>query len=261
MSETKHKYNIKKVIQHSLKAILFVCLSIFAVNAQADMSSSHYYISRDSLNAFGTDNSTSPNYNLSDTGGEIASGYSDSSNYLLHAGFRQFEEYRMNLICHKEDVDLTPVRLTGQSVLNNNYVDCTITTNHPNGYTFQGQAETDELIQVADPTYKIEKITNNTPDFWPSTLTNGTGWGGHLGTESDNFDATKWGNSNDYDPAGAKWAAFQKDSVLEIINKDTATDENGDTERIYFGMEVDDQTVIPPGEYETVVQFTALPVF
>ncbi len=245
---------------------IFAFLMIFNMSllvsfAQAEMSSNHYYISRDSINAFGNDNSTSPNYNLSDTGGETASGYSNSASYSLHAGYRQFDEYTMTLVCSKEDVDLTPVRLTGKSVLNNNYVDCTITTNNPNGYTLEGKSSTDELVQVENSSFKIEKITNNVPNFWPSTLTNGTGWGAHLGIESDNFDGTKWGVSNDYNASGGKWAAIRKDDALNIISRSDATDTDGDIERIYFGMEVDSDTVIPPGEYETDVEFIAMPVF
>ncbi len=234
---------------------------LVAFSVKADMSSNHYYISRDSINAFGNDNSMSSNYNLSDTGGEIATGFSDSTSYSLHAGYRQFDEFRISLVCVEEDVDLTPVRLTGKSDLNDNYVDCTITTNHPNGYTFQWTSDTNELVHTIDSTYKIEKIINNTTNFWPNALTNGTGWGAHLGTESDNFDVGTWGSSNDYDAAGGKWAAVQKDVVFDIITSSTATDDNGDVERVYFGMEVDENTVIPPGEYEAVVQFIALPTF
>lgn len=236
-------------------------LVLVAFSVQANMSSNHYYISRDSINSFGNDNSTSANYKLSDTGGEMSTGFSDSTSYGLHAGYRQFDEYRMSLVCNQEDVDLTPVRLNGKSDLNDNYIDCTITTNNPNGYTFQWNSDTDELVQVVDSNYKIEKITNNTPNFWPTILTNGTGWGGHLGIESDNFDAGIWGVSNDYGVAGGKWAAVQKDVIFDIITSSVATDDNGDVERVYFGMEIDDSTVIPPGEYETNVQFIALPVF
>ncbi len=241
-----------------LSILLLISLVSFA---QARMSSNHYYISRDSINAFGNDNSISANYNLSDTGGEIASGYGASASYSLHAGYRQFEEYRTTLTCSKEDVDLTPVRLTGKSDLNKNYIDCIIKTNNPTGYTFRWSSSTDELIQVNDPTYKIEKITNNSPNFWPGSLPNGTGWGAHLGIGSDNFDVSKWGNADDYSTTGGKWAAVQKDTIFDIIDSSTPTDPNGDTERIYFGMEVDDSVVLPPGEYETVVEFTTLPTF
>lgn len=243
-------------------SFLVIIYSLLVVSSvQADMSSNHYYISRDSINAFGNDNSTSANYNLSDTGGEIASGYSNSTSYSLHAGYRQFEEYRTTLNCSKEDVDLTPIRLTGKSDLNKNYIDCTIKTNNPTGYTFRINSSTDELVQVDDPTYKIEKITNTTPNFWPNTLTNGTGWGAHLGTESDNFDVSKWGNVNDYGSTGGKWVAVQKDVIFDIIDRNSPTSATGDTERVYFGMEVDDSVVLPPGEYETVVDFTTLPTF
>lgn len=227
----------------------------------AEMSSPHYFISRDSINSFGDENSTSTNYILSDTGGEIASGFESSTSYVLHSGFRQFEEYKIELDCSGKDANLTPVRLTGKSALHRNYIDCNIKTNNPTGYTFQWGSRTDELIQKVNSNYKIEKIINDTPADWPDTLTNGTGWGGHLGTESDNYDALKWGNSNDYNPGGAKWAALSEDEEFEVITRDSPTSSTGDNQRIYFGLEVDENTVLPPGEYEAEIELTLLPVF
>ena len=101
------------------------------------MSSTHYYIGRDSINAFGNENSTSANYILSDTGGEVWGGYGESASYILHSGFRQYDNYKMELNCEKENVTLTPLRLTGKSNLKNNYINCNIITDNPTGYVFR----------------------------------------------------------------------------------------------------------------------------
>jgi len=238
--------------------LLFLILTSFVF---AEMSSDHYFIARDSINSFGNENSSSSNYILSDTGGEISSGYGSSASYVLHAGFRQFEEYKMELNCQNKNINLVPIRLNGKSSLHKNYIDCNVKTNNPTGYTLQWASQTDELIQKENPTYKVEKISNNTTADWPAVLTNGTGWGGHLGTESENFDAGKWGNSNDYSNGGGQWVAFSEDQEFEVINRGDATDNSGDDERIYFGLEVDDNTTLPPGEYETEISLTLLPAF
>lgn len=243
------------------KLFLSLIFLFFSGFVFAEMSSSHYFIARDSINSFGNENSSSTNYILSDTGGDMATGYGASSSYNLHGGYRQFEKYEMKLDCSNQDVNLTPVRLTGKSSLNRNYIDCNIKTNNPTGYTFQWSSTSNQLIDKADPSQKIEKISNDIPADWPNSLVNGTGWGGHLGIESDNYDALKWGSSNDYDSGGGKWAAFSKDEESEIITRDTKTDSDGDDQRIYFGLEVDENTVMPPGEYETEIELTLLPVF
>ncbi len=238
--------------------LFFLAFSSFVL---AEMSSTHYFIGKDSINSFGDENSTSSNYILSDTGGEIATGYEGSSSYTLHGGFRQVEEYKMELDCSDKNANLTPVRLTGKSSLHRNYIECNIKTNNPTGYTFQWSSASDELVQKVDPSHKIEKITNTAPSDWPAVLTNGTGWGGHLGIESDNYDALKWGATNDYDSGGGQWAALSEDEEFEIITRDSPTSATGDNQVIYFGLEVDENTVVPPGEYQTEIELTLLPVF
>lgn len=57
------------------------------------MTSTNYGIPFDSLNSGGTDWSSSTNYNLNDTMGEQATGLTTSTNYTLHAGYRQTDEF------------------------------------------------------------------------------------------------------------------------------------------------------------------------
>jgi len=59
------------------------------VNAAHAMSSTNFKINWDSVNSGGADISTSTNYNLRDTIGEQAVGPSSSTNYIIHAGYRQ----------------------------------------------------------------------------------------------------------------------------------------------------------------------------
>jgi hypothetical protein len=57
----------------------------------ANMNSSNYSIADDSVNFGGTENSTSTSYSLSDTMGEVATGISSSTNYVLGAGYRHLQ--------------------------------------------------------------------------------------------------------------------------------------------------------------------------
>lgn len=70
---------------------VFLALVISTPIAVFGMSSTNYQINWDSINFGGLDVSTSTNYNLRDTIGEHGTGYSDSENYKLKAGYRSGE--------------------------------------------------------------------------------------------------------------------------------------------------------------------------
>ncbi|MBD3281198.1 hypothetical protein GF391_00440 [Candidatus Uhrbacteria bacterium] len=69
-------------------------LIIFSITngVSAAMTSANYEINFDAITSGGTDFSSSTNFQLSDTVGEQGTGYGDSSNYMLHAGYRQTDE-------------------------------------------------------------------------------------------------------------------------------------------------------------------------
>jgi len=79
-----------------MKKIIYI-LIIFAVTFSplqkvVSMQSANYKIEKDSINFGGTDDGQSANYNLQDTMGEIGTGLSDSTNYIMKAGYRQMVE-------------------------------------------------------------------------------------------------------------------------------------------------------------------------
>ena len=65
--------------------VLFACS---VTRAWAGMSSTHYLINWDSMNSGGSDVSTSANFGLRDTVGDVGSGTGTSANYQLSAGYR-----------------------------------------------------------------------------------------------------------------------------------------------------------------------------
>jgi hypothetical protein len=75
----------EKIISLLLAFVMFVLICP-RINA---MSSTNFIINWDSINAGGTDYSSSTNYSLSDTLGEIGTGRSSSTNYWIYAGYRQ----------------------------------------------------------------------------------------------------------------------------------------------------------------------------
>ncbi len=77
---------------------VFIVSAVFsnALIALAAMQSSTYTMQSDTVNFGGTD-SSSPNYKLGDTAGEIGTGDSNSSNFFMHAGFWQMQESYISL--------------------------------------------------------------------------------------------------------------------------------------------------------------------
>ena len=81
-----------------MRSILCIVLMVILgwTNAvSAAMTSTNYQIPFDSLNSGGTDFSSSTNFNMNDTLGEQATGYGTSTNFMLHAGYRQSDENAM----------------------------------------------------------------------------------------------------------------------------------------------------------------------
>lgn len=75
-----------------LISVLITFFLLISSTAQASMTSTNFEIRFDSINSGGNDTSTSTNFGLTDTIGELASGYSTSTNYSLSAGYRQSDE-------------------------------------------------------------------------------------------------------------------------------------------------------------------------
>lgn len=72
----------KRKLWHGIALLAFVPTAVLA------MTSTNYQILWDSVNMGGVDNSTSTNYLLRDTLGEHGTGFSDSENYRIGAGYR-----------------------------------------------------------------------------------------------------------------------------------------------------------------------------
>jgi len=71
-----------------LAILAILVLSALSCHTLMAMSSTNYYINWDSVNIGGTDFSSSTNYYISDTIGEIATGWVSSTNYWISSGYR-----------------------------------------------------------------------------------------------------------------------------------------------------------------------------
>lgn len=138
------------------------------------MQSTTYKLQEDSVN-FGGARSSSPSYSAEDTAGEIATGYSGSTNYKLHAGYQQMQEVYLSMST-PADVSLSPNigGITGGT--SNGSTAVTVITDNPAGYSLSIKATSspalvsgansfaDYVPSGADPDYAFS-VAGNTSAF------------------------------------------------------------------------------------------------
>ncbi len=131
---------------------------IFADN----MQSSSYKMQSDSLNFGGVD-STSSGYKLSDTLGEVATGDSNSSSYLMHAGFWQMQESFIS-ISSPLDAQIASINgLTGGA--NESSISWLVTTDSPAGYSMTVAANTTPALKSIQDSFDDYSPTGVDPDY------------------------------------------------------------------------------------------------
>lgn len=238
------------------KKFLFLLGIFFPFFALAAMSSENFSIEKDVIGSFGNQ-SASENYNLGDTGGEMATGLGGSENYNLAAGFwNMLGDYTISITC-PGSLTMSDIIGSGQSDLSINSVTCNIFTDNPAGYSLFWKADTVEMISTGNPSDKISAYSPavvDTPETW-SIATNVSEWGGHIGSASTTVDTNFWGTSDTY--LAGKWLDI-KTTDFQVVERTSKTSVSGDDEIIWFGAEVGSTKVQPAGTYVVDVTITAL---
>ncbi|MEK7203291.1 MAG: hypothetical protein AAB653_03170, partial [Patescibacteria group bacterium] len=133
-------------------------------------TSTNYRIQYDSVNVGGSDSSTSTNYQVKDTVGEISSGISTSALYKLKAGYRQMSEVSIS-ISSPTDITMSPDIggiSGGTSSASSTW---TIITDNPAGFVLSLKS-TSTPSMILDGTYNFSDYspaTVNIPDYtWAS---------------------------------------------------------------------------------------------
>lgn len=145
---------------------LFIFLGLFGFGVVTDgyvASSTNYRIERDSIN-FGGGFSTSTNYIIRDTLGEVATGDSSSDSYILYAGYRQpLTEYYVS-ISLADDLALSNISglLDGTTSGSRDWL---VTTNNPIGYSLAIRASTNPAMTGALDNFADYSPVGVVPDF------------------------------------------------------------------------------------------------
>src|SRR6185369_4751003 len=143
-------------------ATTFFLLQVNSSNAYV-ASSTNYLLERDSINTGGT-LSTSTSFSEEDTVGEIATGYSSSTIYMIHAGYQQLASSTLS-ISSPSDVVLSPDingRVGGTA---DGSAIWTVTTTSPSGYTLSIAARTDPALVSGADTFANSTPALASPDY------------------------------------------------------------------------------------------------
>ena len=135
------------------------------------MESNTYRLQSDSINVYGG-RGTSTSYHLEDSAGEIATGYSDSTNYKIHAGFQQTDEAWVALSI-PDEIILSPSisGLNGGIATGSGNIE--VTTNDRDGYSLKIKASTNPAMQSATDNFANYTPAGTIPDYtWLINQTN-----------------------------------------------------------------------------------------
>ena len=191
-----------------MKKVIYILIIIFTVilsplQKVVIMQSTNYKIEKDSINFGGTDDGQSASYKLKDTLGEIGTGLSDSTNYIMKAGYRQMVEEAVDPT-FTFAIDSTTCELgtlSTSSVSSCTYI-ITTTTNAEDGYTTTITEDTN----LKDGTPDIDDVSD-----------------GEVTAGSEEYGAS----SNDSDSLNIATTAGNAATGIDGTNKTIAQDTTG----------------------------------
>lgn len=218
------------------------------------MSSANYKIVQDSLN-YGGSVSSSTNYSLNDTAGDVAPGSISSTNYTIGGGYLPMNETTLSISL------LSPTSLSSlQDQTSGSSTDTspvTVTTDDPAGYALTVSAATSPLLEKgSDSIADYAETASGTPEFW-SVATGDAAFGFSVsgsnvpGLFKDNGSACGSGSAN-----GLCFMGFKGTNPITIGSMSTRTSTSGDTTTLHYQMETKGAT-ISPGTYGGTLTLTA----
>lgn len=248
-----HRRDLKIGLSIFWGYLLLFSITFFPSPIWAEMSSTNYQINPDSINFMGIGDASSTNYQLGDTGGEVATGVSTSTNYKNEAGFWHMSmDYHIS-ISSPGDVVMGAITGHGQSALTTNSATWNIDTDNPAGYSLTWKASAATMTSGSDNIAAYTPTIGSTPEIW-SVASTDSEWGGHLGKDSTTVNTTTWGVADTY--AGGKWLNVST-SDFQIASRTSRTSAAGDDEIIFFGAEIGNDKFQPSGTYTVNVTITA----
>ncbi len=245
-----------RILFASLILIIFSLFSSEYIFADY-MQSSTYKMQSDSLN-FGGIDSSSTEYNLSDSLGEVATGESNSSNYYLHAGFWQMQESFISVSSPSDLAMNSMGGLSGGS--SEGTVSWLVTTDNTAGYQMTINSSTTPALKSSEDSLADYSPATADPDYSFTNIISDSSFGfSPEGDEiSDRFkDNGSICNSGTLDTASRCWDGLS--TTPKIIAGSTSSNmPAGGNTTVRFRAESGAEHIQTSGDYTAVVTVTAI---
>ncbi|MFA6000427.1 MAG: hypothetical protein WC783_05675 [Candidatus Paceibacterota bacterium] len=222
------------------------------------MQSATYKIQSDTVNVGGKDISTSSNYKLGDTAGELGTGDSSSSNYIMHAGFWQMQESFISLST-PSDLALTAIGgIAGEA--SEGTISWTVITDNLAGYSMSIQSVTSPALTSGSDSFADYTPAGADPDynFSINPTTSAFGFspeGVDVNTRfKDNGSACNTGSGEVVAKCWDGLSTSPKDAFLRT----SSNQPSGSTATIRFRAESGPNHIQPAGSYSAPITVTAV---
>ena len=223
----------------------------------AQASSTNYSIHSSSINAGGTDFSTSSSYSLHDTVGEMATGRSSSTNYQIRAGYRQLDESTIS-ISTESDITLPALGgvTGGASIATSTW---TVITDSPGGYELSVAASTSPALQSAEGSF-ADYDAGVDPDFSFGIAASESGFGftpEGVDILSSYLDDGSTCSTGSQDTSAACWSGFATSSQ-NVAKSTSRTSPSGADTTLRLRAEIGVDKVQSSGTYQATITVTAI---
>lgn len=224
------------------------------------MTSTNFKMQQDSIN-FGGGYSNSDSFQEEDSMGEIATGYSSSTNFILHAGYQQMKSSFIALAVPTGTLSMSPSISGLYGGTASGTTDINVMTTNESGYVLQINASTTPAMQRIGGSNFFNNYTPLTgdPDFsWEIAPTTS-----EFGFTPEGVDI-----SDKYRDNGSSCNIIQGTDTLEkcwgllsqtletVAQSDSSNDPQGITTTIRFRAQNGNQHVQPSGIYRAQIIIT-----
>lgn len=237
----------------------FALVSLSLATAQT-MQSPSYRIQSDSIN-FNGGFSSSTNYSLESTAGEIATGESSSATYTLKAGYQQMQEVYIAMAGFAA-INLSPSIPGISGGFSNGSTTVTVTTDSVSGYSLQISASQSPAMQKGGDSIADYTPAGADPDF--NYITDAAD--SHFGFTPEGVDIVERYkdngavcNAGSTDTSVSCWDGLSTVNRV-IASRSSANHPEGSTTTLNFRVGIGGSVFQPSGTYEATTTITALPL-
>ncbi|MCX6713102.1 MAG: hypothetical protein NTY66_02765 [Candidatus Vogelbacteria bacterium] len=242
-------------------SIIFASLSIITAGWAFGYtaSSTHYILQSDSLN-FGGGYSTSSDYSLQDTLGEIASGILTSSSSIMSGGYQAMPLNTYIAVASPADVALTPTISGVGGGISNGSSTWVVQTDNPAGYELSARASTSPAMKQGGSSFADYLPSYAEPDYAWNTPATESRFG--YTPEGDDIPATFKDNgiscgTGSLDTSASCWQGFSLTDRV-VARGSSPNYPSWATTTVRFRAEIGSQKPQQSGTYTATIIVTAV---